>query len=222
MLPTLSSSYFHAERYAVKTNWGWSNVYTGFTGNGYMEPTDSVNSIQYAITTTKNGLDSIAWTYSNTKSTDLSCALYVNGTFNQTVVFKPTTAWSTKSTGLNLSAGSNTVQLVSQSSDGIFLDRYTITYIGPYSGLNAVAEDNTVLQIYPSTVHTQATIHISQSQQQSSTLRIYNSKGTKVREIQVPSGTAVLNFNREGLTSGIYLLQLLSTSGIATIRFIVD
>ncbi len=222
LLPTLNSSYFHAERYAARTNWGWSNVYAGFTGNGYMEPTDSVNSIQYAITTTKSGLDSIAWTYANTKSTDLSCALYVNGTFNQTVVFKPTTAWSTKSTGLNLSAGSNTVQLVSQSSDGIFLDHYTVTYIGPYSGLNTVAEDNTVLQILPTTVHTQATILITQSHQQSSTLRIYNSKGTKVREIQVPSGTTVLNFNREGLTSGIYLLQLLSTSGIATIRFIVD
>ena len=112
LLPTVTSAYNHAECYAAKTNWGWSDVYTGFTGNGYMEPTDSINGIQYTITTTKNEQDSIAWTYANTKTTDMTCAIYVNCSFNQTVVFKPTSTWTTKKISVNLPTGTNTVQLV--------------------------------------------------------------------------------------------------------------
>jgi polygalacturonase len=222
LFPTITSSYNHAERYAAKTNWGWSDVYSGFSGNGYMEPTDSVNNIQYTITTTKNEQDSITWTYSNTKTTDMTCALYLNGKFNQTVVFKPTGTWSTKKTGLYLPVGTNTVQLVSlQGTDGVFLDRYTVTYIGPYSALNAVNADNSP-EIFPTVVHEQAKIHFAQTLQQNSTLLLFNIHGEKVRETALAAGITDFTFSRNGLGSGVYLLQLNSASGVISKRFLVE
>jgi len=222
LLPTITSSFNHAERYAAKTNWGWSDVYTGFSGNGYMEPTDSINNIQYTITTTRNEQDSITWTYANTKTTDLTCQLYLNGKFNQTVVFKPTTTWSSKKTGLNLPTGINTVQLVSlQSTDGVFLDKYTVTYIGPFSALNTVNADNSI-EFYPTLVHDQAKIHFAQSLQHNSTLMIFSIKGEKVHEIPLGTGTTDFTFNRNELASGVYLIQLRNSSEISTIRFVVE
>ena len=222
LLPTITSSYNHAERYAAKTNWGWSDVTTGFTGNGYMEPTDSVNSIQYTITTTKNEQDSITWTYANTKTADLTCALYLNGKFNQTVVFKPTTTWASKKTGLNLPTGINTVQLISlQTIDGVLLDKFTVTYAGIFTALNTVNTDNS-MNIFPTLVHEQAKIHFTQLLQQNSTLMIFNIKGEKVREIPLATGTTDFTFNRNGLASGVYLLQLRNSVEISTIRFVVE
>ena len=64
----------------------------------------------------------------------MTCALYLNGRFNQTVVFKPTTTWASKKTGLNLPTGINTVQLISlQSTDGVLLDKFTVTYAGLFT-----------------------------------------------------------------------------------------
>jgi len=223
LLPTVSSSYNHAERYVAKTNWGWSDVYSGFTGNGYMEPTDSVNNIQYSITTSKNEQDSITWIYANTKTANLACDLYLNGKFNQTVVFKPTTTWNTKKTGVNLPIGTNTIQLISQqSTDGIFLDNYTVTYAGVYSALNDVDAEKNSLQISPSIVREYATIHLSQKLLHNSTLLLYNINGVKISEIPLTIGTSDMDFSRQGLASGVYLLQLQSSSAIATKRFIVE
>jgi polygalacturonase len=222
LLPTVSSSYNHAERYAAKTNWGWSDVYTGFSGNGYMEPTDSVNSIQYTITTTRNEQDSITWTYANTKTTDVTCQLYLDGKFNQTLVFKPTTTWSSKKTGLNLPTGTNTVQLVSlQGTDGVFLDKFTVTYISPFTALNTVCTDNS-LNIFPTVVREQARIHFTPLLQYNSTLTIYNMKGEKVLENTLEAGTVDFIFNRNELLSGVYLLQLQNSQGISVIKFVLE
>ena len=221
LLPATTSSYTHAERYSGKNNWGWSDVLTGFTGNGYMEPTDSINSIQYPIACTRNEHDSITWTYANTTAANIICTLKLNGTFNQNVVFKPITGWSTKKTGLNLPTGSNTIELVSQkSTGGILLDRYTLTYIGtPTEVNNVIAEKK--LWIYPSVITGKATIHFRHFANESTRLVIYNSNGQNVKEIRATKGISSITFSREGLTSGIYLLELQNSDGNSIERFIV-
>jgi hypothetical protein len=123
---------------------------------------------------------------------------------------------------LNLPTGTNTVQLASQyGADGVFLDKFTVTYIGPFSALNTVNADNSI-EFYPSLVREQAKIHFAQSLQHKSTLMIFNIKGEKVREIPLATGTTDFTFNRNGLASGVYLLQLRNSTEVSSIRFVVE
>ena len=220
LLPSTTSSYNHAERYSGKTNWGWSDVLTGFTGNGYMEPTDKENSIQYPIVCTRNEHDSITWTYANTTTTNISCTLNLNGMFNQTIVFKPTTGWNTKKTGLNLPTGTNTIELVSLSTNGIFLDRYIVTYIGSPTEITNVNTEK-ILWITPSIITDKATISYIRPTNGNLELVLYNSNGQKVKEISTQTGSSTFLLSNEGLSAGIYLLQYKSSEKNSTVRFIV-
>ena len=129
LIPAVSGSYEHAERYTSKNNWGWSNVKSAFTGTGYMESVDVDNSLEFEIVRGAAECDEIVFTYVNPSTTAKSCVLYVNGVAQTSVNFNQATNWATQTAYVNLTAGTNTFKLVADGGDGeFFFDRFTATY----------------------------------------------------------------------------------------------
>jgi polygalacturonase len=129
LIPTATAGVIHAGAYSSKNNWGWSNVKTAFTGNGYMEPVDVDNSIEFNITAASNECDALVFTYVNPSVTSKNCVLYVNGVEQTSVSFNQAANWTTKTTYVNLTTGVNTLKLVADGGIGeLYFDKFTATY----------------------------------------------------------------------------------------------
>jgi len=129
LIPTPVNGFTEAEAYTNKAAWGWSNVTTGYKGNGYMEFADSVNYIQWQVTKTNNEVDTINFIYANIDTVNKPCTLLVNGANAGQLLFKPTnTVWSTLKKTVVLNKGINTIQLISfNNKPGAYIDRFNLS-----------------------------------------------------------------------------------------------
>jgi polygalacturonase len=213
LIPTASSSYQHAERYYDKNNWGWSNVYSSFTGNGYMEPVDSDNSLRFVLTRSANERDSLSFTYANPSTSAKTCTVYVNGSAEGTVSF-PTTAsgWSTQKCLLNLTSGSDTIKLVADNGSGeLYLDKFTATYVGApvYTKLEE-SKDGLPLSLSPNPVEPSSRIRFYLSNPVPVNFYLIDSKGSTIchwEETSTQAGFNEITFNKQ-LQQGFYILQM--------------
>ena len=128
LIPTAVAGYTEAETYSTKSNWGWSNVLTGFKGNGYMEPADTGNAIEWVITKTQNERDTLSVRYANAGTTgNKPCSLYVNNVYACQFNFAATSsAWANEKHLINLQKGNNIIRLVGINiNPGAYIDRFS-------------------------------------------------------------------------------------------------
>ena len=232
LIPTASSSYQHAERYSNKNNWGWSNVYSSFTGNGYMEPADVDNSIEYTITKSAAERDSLSFYYANPSTTAKTCTVYVNNVAQTTISFNPTTSgWKTQKALLNLATGANTLKLVADGGLGeLYLDKFTATYVSPpvVTELSSGKIENFNLSISPNPVNESSQILFTLTKSSPVTFTIYDSMGRTINEWSVTNtdeGKNQASINRT-LKKGIYILEMdysdtNSYDKVSRIKFVV-
>ena len=129
LIPTATSGYTEAEAYSAKSEWGWSNVLTGFKGNGYMEFANPDNSIDWTISKTQNEADTLNIRYANVDSVNNKpCTVLVNNVNAGQFTFAPTkSAWSNEKKVIAFQKGTNTIRLVSDNNNpGAYIDRFSM------------------------------------------------------------------------------------------------
>lgn len=229
LIPNPLPGFTHAETYASKSDWGWSNVKTGFTGNSYMEPVTKNNFIEWNFSAPGNQMDTIVWNYAYTSSETLTGSLYVNSELYSTVQFSSTSsAWKTIKTPYKAKQGNNTVRLaMANNSPSIYLDRITIIN-GPLiiTGLFDNTNSGFVLSCSPNFINYSSDISIHLPYGDFITLDLLTLQGSKVLDIysgNCPPGETTVKFNRKDLGAGIYLVRLnTSNSNLTHKIFITD
>lgn len=208
-LPTASGSYQHAELYSDKKNWGWSNVLSGYTGNGYFEACDADNAVTYTLSRTQAEQDKLVFNYANPSGTAKNCSLYVNDIYQCTVNFPTASTWTNQTAYVNLSAGNNILKIVADDSNAdLFLDKFSATYQGPANSTKDAKSLNPDLKII--------------SNENSTVLTFYNTQNSKLAQIFIfkTDGTTLSSQTiktTEGLNKitlpsylndGIYILRI--------------
>jgi len=146
LIPAPFSGFTEAESYSNKSSWGWSNVTTGFNGNGYMEFADTINYIEWTVNKPQDEIDTLNIRYANADTINKPCTILVNGTNAREFVFAPTQSnWSAEKKNITLYNGMNTIRLVSLSNKpGAYIDQFSLN-LSP-----AVLEQSDTIVLCPS------------------------------------------------------------------------
>ncbi len=138
LIPTAANGFTEAESYNSKFSWGWSNVMTGYNGNGYTEFVDKSNYIDYNLTRSQDEIDTINFRYANADTFNKPCILSVNGVNAGELIFSPSgNGWKNETKNIGLKNGNNIVRLVSLGSKpGVYLDQFT-TAVSSFSTKNS-------------------------------------------------------------------------------------
>ncbi len=223
LLPSVSSSYQHAELYSDKNNWGWSNVSSSYTGTGYMEPCDSDNALEYKVYVASDEDDMLEFYYQNPSTVSKECAVYVNDEYQTTIEFPSASSWSTASVVLSLQSDTSVVRLVADGGEGeLFLDRIIQSYSGPYTGLKESIVSVAEFQAIITNGDTQLFSFVS-SKQQIAKLQVYDFVGRicdeKMQRFDIGENRFEMSLS---LPKGAYWARLSSDDGsVNTCKFIV-
>jgi hypothetical protein len=227
LIPTPLSGFTHAETYSSKSDWGWSNVKTGFTGNSYMEPVAKNNFIEWNFSAAGNQMDTIVWTYANNSPETLTGSLFINSEWYSLVQFPSTSSnWKTIKTAYKANRGTNAVRLVlTDNTPSLYLDRINIIN-GPQvvTGLPDKTDAGFFLSCIPSFFNYSSNISIHLPYTDFITLDLWTLQGSKVLDIysgNCPSGETTVKLNREDLSAGMYLVRLSSSSSTITHKIII-
>lgn len=221
LLPAASSSYQHAELYASKNNWGWSNVLTGFTGTGYFEACDADNAVEYNLNKTQAEQDKLVFRYANPSVSAKVCSLYVNNVFQSTLNFAPASNWSNQTAYVDFAAGSNTLKLVADGTDSeLLLDNFTASYYGPVSSSAETENSDFGLKIISTDACTQLLIH-NKNKSSQARLFIYSADGLLVlaQTVNIQAGANNIPLPNK-LEKGIYSLGLQLEKEMEFMKFI--
>lgn len=227
-IPATLSGYTHAESYTAKSDWGWSNVLAGFTGNAYMEPCSADNYIEWTINTSIPSVDTLVWQYSNPDNGTSICSLYVNGQYQNTVFFAPgASSWQTLKTPYTTSQGTNTIRLVA-SSNKLYIDRFN-TIKGPA----VLTQTDDALNPISSLA-----FYVSHNQSHSSSKIILRLEKSETIRLELMSTTCGTTYNiYDGLcsygdhifdsdmyhhASGLYIIHLYTSQGHTTRKVFIE
>ena len=108
----------------------------GFTGAGYADFGNTPGQyIQWSVTAPQAGVYNLGIRYANGSAANRPLELTVNGSVDQAALaFNPTGAWTTWTLAnelVALNAGTNTVRLTMNGTDGPNIDHLTLSYVGP-------------------------------------------------------------------------------------------
>jgi xyloglucan-specific exo-beta-1,4-glucanase len=100
-----------------------SNFWSGYSGSGYVNPTNALNSsVSWSLNSTGNQSFTLTMKFSNSSSSSRYVALYVNDVLQiASIDFYSTGSssnWQNKSFNVNLTDGTNFIKLVSLTSNG--------------------------------------------------------------------------------------------------------
>jgi hypothetical protein len=131
--PSPVAGFTEAEAYSDKSEWGWSNVLQGFSGNGYMEFANSKNFIEWEVQKSQIETDTLIIRYANVNQNNKPCELYINGNKVDKFAFAPTgSVWKTEQKIVSFKSGKNTIRLVSIADEpGAYIDRFSIVNSSP-------------------------------------------------------------------------------------------
>jgi polygalacturonase len=228
LIPAPVTGYTHAETYGSKSDWGWSNVLTGFTGNSYMEPVTQNNFIEWNVNAANNETDTVVWTYANKNSVNKSYSLYVNSVLSSTVLFPPSSSnWKTLKIPYKASKGANVIRLVANDiNSGVYFDRFSIIK-GPTiitTGLTGKNVTSISLLCLPNFINYSADILLDLPYDDDITLDVFSLEGVKVNSIYSGHGRQGENtfkFNRNNLAAGMYLLKLSTSKTLITQKILI-
>jgi hypothetical protein len=228
LIPAALTGYTQAEACTAKSDWGWSNVLTGFTGNAYMEPCSANNSIEWNTNTSSPSADTLVWQYANLNTVASICSLYVNGQYQTAVSFPSTSSlWKTLKTPYTASQGTNTIRLTATNSK-LYLDRFS-NIKGPAiltqtdDALNAVGL--ATLDCSPNPVLSSAEVLVRLEKSDQIRLELVSiASGAKYNIYKgfCTQGLNTFNLHTPPYASGLYILQLHTSQGTTSHKVVIE
>lgn len=227
LIPTAVTGSTHAEAYSGKSDWGWSNVTTGFSGNSYMEPVTANNYIEWTTNASYNETDTIIWTFANTNTSSKSCSLYVNSEFQSILSFPATASnWKTLKMPYDVKKGTNVIRLVAADvNTGVYIDRFSIVK-GPQiiTGLSEKNATDISFSCFPNFITYSADISLHLPNEDMITLEVFSLSGVKVGTIysgRCTPGDTPFKFDRDNLVQGMYFVQLCTSKSRITKKILI-